>query len=88
MKFNKRLIYAKIINFFFFLSFYLNIKLLLKIFFQSYIVKGNNSKLILYLSPLRSKYEINFLIKNKLSLLKLPNIITNEIIIFCLEMVN
>ena len=85
MKFNKRLIYAKIINFFFFVSFYLNIKLLLKIFFQSYIVKGNNSKLILYLSPLRSKYEINFLIKNKLSLLKLPNIITNEIIIFCLE---
>ncbi len=82
---SKKLLVAKILNIFFNLCYFLNLRFLIKFFLEIFIVKGSNSKLILYLSPQRSIYEINFLIKKRFSLLKLPNLITNEIVIFCIK---
>ena len=85
MKINKGFFKAKLINIFFNLCFSLKIKIFLKIFLQKYIVKKKSPKLIIYLSPQRSNYEVDFLIKNNFSLLKLPKLITNEIILFCVK---
>tara|TARA_Y100000768_G_C23990421_1_gene692132 strand:- start:6338 stop:7681 length:1344 start_codon:yes stop_codon:yes gene_type:complete len=85
MTINKRLMTAKLINILFLCSYYLDIKIFITIFFKSYIVRGANSKLILYLSPERSTFEVDYLNKKKFALLKLPKLITNEIIIFCID---
>ena len=58
---------------------------MLNFFFKKYDDNGANLKKILYLSPERSKFEIDYLSKKKFALIKLPKLITNEIIIFCIN---
>tara|TARA_E500000178_G_scaffold314332_1_gene332509 strand:- start:2566 stop:3900 length:1335 start_codon:yes stop_codon:yes gene_type:complete len=82
---NKKLLKAKLIKIFFLFSYYLGIKILIKVFLKSYVDSGSNLKLILYLSPERSKYEIRYLRKKKFALINLPKLITNEIVIFCIK---
>ena len=82
---NKRLLKARLIKIFFYLSYYLDIKMFVKFFFKKYDDNGANLKKILYLSPERSKFEIDYLSKKKFALIKLPKLITNEIIIFCIN---
>ena len=82
---NKKLFKARLIKIFFIVSYYLGIKIFIKFFLKSYVDGGSNLKLILYLSPERSKFEIDYLSKKKFALIKLPKLITNEIIIFCIN---
>ena len=82
---NKNIIQSKINKNIFYVSYYLGIKIFIKFFLKSYVDGGSNLKLILYLSPERSKFEIDYLSKKKFALIKLPKLITNEIIIFCIN---
>ncbi len=85
MMINKKLFKSRLIKIFFLFSYYLGIKIFIKVFLKSYVDSGSNLKLIIYLSPERSKFEIDYLTKKKFALIKLPKLITNEIIIFCIN---
>ena len=62
MKISKKLFISKLISIFFKICFF-KLKVILEIYFRKFIVKGNSSKIVLYLSPERSGYEIEVLKK-------------------------
>lgn len=82
LKFKKK-VYGRLINFFFNFSYFFRLKVLVKYYFKQHIIKGKSSKVILYLSPQRSTYEVDILLKNKISVFLLSKLATNEIVIFC-----